>query len=81
MPLAVEYGPDSNRLRRNEVMRVDDKLLGCSLVEILVALRRIVERDHRYVHRLRNLNAVMQYRLHELPVITHNRTLTGGERV
>src|SRR5258708_4433470 len=45
---------------RNEPVRVQDVLARCALVEVLVALRGIVERDDGGVHRLGDLAAVVE---------------------
>ena len=52
-----------------------------ALVEVLVALGRVVERDHGGVDGLGDLAAVVEDRLHQLAVVAHHRALAGGERV
>ena len=57
-------------------MGIDDELLRRSLVEILVALRSIVEGDDRCVDDLRYGQTVVQDGLHELAVVLED----GGPR-
>ena len=44
---------------RDHAMGVEHELLGRALVEVLVSLRRVLERDHRGADRLRDLRLVM----------------------
>src|SRR5688572_27150250 len=44
----------------DQAVRVEHELLGRALVEVLVAVRRLVQRDHRGVDRLRDLRAVVE---------------------
>src|SRR5215207_11650209 len=70
----------SRSLRRSlldEAVRVEHELLGRSLVEVLVALRRVVERDDGGVDRLGDLHAIVEDRLHEPVVVAHDRALAG----
>src|SRR5215216_710030 len=60
---------------------VDDVLAGRALVELLVALGGLVERDHGRIHVPGDLHLVMQDRHHQLAVVLHHRALTGLERV
>src|SRR5271165_1715821 len=60
-------------------MRVDDELLGGPFVEVLVALRRLVEPNHGGVDRSGNLYLVMQDGHHQLAMIAHYRALAGHE--
>src|SRR5512132_4245626 len=60
---------------------VEDVLAGRALVEVLVPLRGLVERDHGRVDVLGDLHLVMQDRHHQLAVVLHHRTLAGLERV
>ena len=53
--------------------------LAAPLVEVLIALRRVVQSDHRDVDRLGDLDLVEQNRLHQRPVVAHHRALAGGE--
>src|SRR5580698_4051913 len=62
-------------------MWIDDELLRGSLVEILVALRSIVEGDDGCVDDLRDGQTVVQDGLLELPVVLENGSLTGEEAV
>src|SRR5688572_4478892 len=65
----------------DQAVRVEHELLGRALVEVLVAVRRLVQRDHRGVDRLRDLRTVVEDHLHEAVVVLHHRTLAGGEAV
>src|SRR4029453_18545978 len=65
----------------DHAVRVDDVLAGRALVELLVALGGLVERDHGGVDVLGDLHLVMQDRHHQLPVVLHHRALAGGEGV
>src|SRR3954447_3520698 len=65
----------------DELVRVEDELLGHAGVEVLVGLRRLVERDHRGVHGLGDLHAVVEDRLHEPAVVAHDRALARHQRV
>ena len=62
-------------------MRVDDKLLRHAVVELGVALGRVVEADNLHVHGLGNLDFVVQDGLHQLAVVLHHRRLAGVEGV
>src|SRR5437870_3192671 len=67
--------------RRDHPVRIKHEFLRRSLVEILVSLRRLIERDRGDVHRLGDLDLVVQDALHEGAVVAHDRALTGGELV
>src|ERR1700747_3524053 len=54
---------------------IHHELFGCAFVEIDVAFRRIVQLDHSYVHRLCDLNLVVENRLHELAIVLQDRRL------
>src|SRR6185437_15774684 len=58
---------------------VEDELLGDAAVEVLVALRSFVERDHRGVDGLGDVGLVVEDHLHQPAVVAHHRTLPGGE--
>src|SRR5215208_5966252 len=60
---------------------VEHELLGRTLVEVLVALRSLVERDDRGVDGPGDLGSVVEDRHHQLPVVLHNRALAGVRRV
>ena len=62
-------------------MRIEHELLGGSFVEIDVTFGRLVEGYDRHVHCFRDLNFIMENRLHELTVVFENRCLTGLEGV
>src|SRR3954463_16394203 len=66
---------------RDQTVRVQDELLARTLVEILVAGWRLVERDDGGVDRLGDLDLVVEDRLHETAVVLHHRRLPGGEGV
>src|SRR5215210_8989753 len=60
---------------------VEHILLGRALVEVLVALRSLVERNDRGVDGPGDLGPVVEDRHHQIPVVLHNRALAGVERV
>src|SRR5215212_4467931 len=60
---------------------VEHKLLGRTLVEVLVALRSLIERDDRGVDGPGDLGPVVEDRHHQLPVVLHDRALAGVEGV
>src|SRR5215207_393134 len=60
---------------------VEHELLGRTLVEVLVALRSLIERDDRGVDGPGDLGPVVEDRHHQLPVVLHDRALAGVERV
>src|SRR5690349_6484760 len=66
---------------RDHVMRVEDVLLGRAAVEVLVSLRRLVQRNDGGVHRLGYLYFVMENALHELAVVPHDGALARGEEM
>src|SRR6266516_3044749 len=65
----------------DQAVRVEDELLGGPFVEVLIALRRLVERDDSGVDIARDLHPVVKDRHHQLPVVGHHRALAGGEPV
>src|ERR1039457_6188323 len=67
--------------RGDEAVRIDDVLLGGSLVEVVVALRCILERDDGGVDRRRDVRPVVQDRHHQLAVVRHHRALASDEVV
>src|SRR5437764_1234936 len=71
-PLAHHSGGD-------HAMRVEDELLGSTLVEVHVALRGLLQRNDRGVDCLGDLHLVVQDRIHQLAMVAHDRALTGGE--
>src|SRR5215212_7067555 len=56
-------------------MRVEHELLRRALVEVLIALRRLVEPDHGRVDRLRDRRLVVEDHLHQPVVGLHHRAL------
>ena len=62
-------------------VRVEHVLLGGSLVEVLVSVRGLVQRDDRGVHRLCDLRAIVQDHLHQAVVVPHHRALARREAV
>jgi len=58
---------------------IDDEFLGRAPIEIVVTLRSLFELDDGGVHRFRDLNFVIQYRLHQLPVVPKHRALASCE--
>ena len=62
-------------------MRVKDKLLGCSFIELSITLRGIAEGKYGGVYDFCNRQAAMQDGLHELAVVLQHRGLAGVEAV
>src|SRR6195256_745034 len=60
---------------------VQDELLARTLVEIAIPGGCLVEGDDGRVDRLRDLDLVVEDRLHEGAVVLHHRSLAGGEGV
>ena len=65
----------------DHAVRVENVLLRGTLVELAVALRRLVETDGDGVDGLRNVRLVRQDQIHQLPVVPLDRALTSGELV
>src|SRR5882757_2210858 len=62
-------------------VRVDDKLVRDAGVEGLIALRRLVEGNHLDIDDVGDRQRVPQDRLHELPIVLDDRSLSGVETV
>src|SRR3712207_9594234 len=77
----IRRPPRSTLFPYTTLFRSEDVLLRRALVELLVAPRRVLQRDHLGVDRLRDLHPVVQDRHHQLAVVAHDRALAGGERV
>ena len=60
-------------------MRVEDELHGSPLVEIGIAFGRLLERDHLRIDDVRDGDAIVQDRLHELTIVAQDRRLAGKE--
>jgi glycerol kinase len=65
----------------DQPVRVEDELLGHARVEVLVAVRRLVERDDGRVDGLGDVGAVVQDHLHQPAVVAHHGALAGREGV
>src|SRR6266849_7587485 len=63
----------------DHAMRVEDELFGSTLVEVLVALRGLLQSNDRSVDRLSDLHLVVQDRIHQLAMVPHDRALTGSK--
>src|SRR3984885_6930949 len=61
------------------MMGIDDKLLRCSFIEVLIALRGLVKCDNGCIDDLRDGQTVVQNGLHELTVALEERGLAGKE--
>jgi len=61
-------------------MGVKDEFLGSSFVKVLVTLWCLLQRNDGGVDRLGDLHLVIEDCHHQLTMVTHHRTLTGGER-
>src|SRR5215212_11994607 len=62
-------------------MWVEHELLGRALVEVLVALRSLIERDDCGVDGPGDLGPIVEDRHHQLAVVLHDRALAGVEGV
>ena len=62
-------------------MRVDDELLRGALVEVFVALRRLIELDNGDIDRFRDLDLAKENGVHQLAIVFHYRALARGEDV
>ena len=62
-------------------MWIKDEFDRGTLVEILVAGWRVLQRDHFGVYDLCNWQAVVPNRLHQLAIVSQNRRLAGVERM
>jgi hypothetical protein len=60
---------------------VNHELLRYPAVKLGVALGRVVKADNFHIHRLRNLDFIVQNSLHELAVVAHYGRLAGVEGV
>ena len=56
----IEKQTHSGVLRGDHTVGINNEFLGRTSVEILVALRRIIEIDRRHIHRLGDLYLVME---------------------
>jgi hypothetical protein len=63
----------------DHAMRVEDELFGSALVEVYVALGSLFQGNDGGVDRLGDLHLIVQDRIHQLPVVAHDRALTGGK--
>ena len=69
----------SELVSRDHAVGIEHEFLRRALVEVLVALDRLVQGHNGDVDGLGDFDLVVQDRHHELPVVLHNRTLTGGK--
>src|SRR5215469_7672020 len=60
-------------------VRIQHEFFGRTMVEVAVALRRILQSDHGSVNCLGDMHLVMQDAHHQLAVVTHHGALTRGE--
>ena len=63
------------------VVWVDDKFLGRSGIELLIAARRIIKAYNLYAHDFSDIDAVPKYGLHQRTVVFHDGGLAGEEAV
>ena len=64
---------------RYHAVGIDDELGSSAFVKIFVALGSVVQTDGLDVDGLGYFNLIIKNGLHQLTVVTHDRTLTGGE--
>src|SRR6266516_6544371 len=62
-------------------MRVQNEFLGRTLIEVFVSWWRLVERDYSDVDAPGRVEFVVDHRVHELAVVSHDRTLPRHESV
>mmetsp|Transcript_16757 Transcript_16757/g.43508 ORF Transcript_16757/g.43508 Transcript_16757/m.43508 type:complete len:321 (+) Transcript_16757:119-1081(+) len=76
------HGCDAT-LSRDRAVGINHELLGNTLVEVRVALRRLVERDHRDIAPRLEVDLVVQDGVHQLAMVLHDRALasTKAERL
>ncbi len=60
-------------------MRTKDELFSSALVEIFVTLGSLFQGNDGGVDRLGDLHLIVQNGIHQLSVVAHDGTLTGGE--
>src|SRR3982751_1050104 len=64
------------RVLAYQPMRIKDELLCRALIEVLITLRRVIQRDNLHIDGLRRKSALVQNRHHELSIVIQNRTLS-----
>ena len=62
--------------RGQHLVRIEHEFLGGSFIEIDVTFRCFVEGYDRHVHGFRDLNFIMEDRLHQLTIVLEDRGLT-----
>ena len=76
-PAQAPFCP-SGRIRYGSV-GIEDELYGRALIEIGITFGRFLERDHLRINDVRDWDAIVQDRLHELTVVAQDRRLAGKE--
>ena len=66
------------RVRYGSV-RIEDELYGRTLVKIGITFGRFLERDHLRIDDVRDWDAIVQDRLHELTIVAQDWRLAGKE--
>src|SRR2546421_12545642 len=81
--MTTNFMPDgaSQNSRRDHAVRIYHELLRGAVIEILVALGGLVERDRLHVHGFRDLDLVVEDALHEVAIVFLHGALAGGEAV
>ena len=75
------FCPAGPKLRCHQFVRIEHEFLGGPFIKIDVTFGRLVEGYDRYVHCFRDLDFIMEDRLHELTVVLEDRGLPGLESV
>src|SRR5438128_149943 len=78
---APPYDCAKSELRRDHFVRIDDEFLGRAFVEILVALGSIIQRNHRRVYRLGDLDLVVEDGHHQIAVVALDGALASDKGV
>src|SRR5581483_10135205 len=73
------HRPMACRLDGDQVVRVDDKFLCSAPVKILIASGGLIQGNDGGVNRSGDLYLVIQDRIHQLTMVAHDGTLSGGE--
>src|SRR5258708_36517314 len=72
-----KFGPGSTR--PDDPVRVQNELLRCTLVEVTVPARRVLQGQDLDIYRLRDTHLVMQDSHHKLPIVAEHGALPRSE--
>src|SRR5258708_22622803 len=74
-----KFSPGSTR--PYDPVRIQNELLRCTLVEVTVPARRVLQGQDLDIYRLRDTHLVMQDSHHKVPIVAEHRTLPVSETV